>query len=429
MKKTLFSVLAAVAGLTLSCCLTGCSDNDGDIDETTEEAAEEAADNEALSTTEYIMEHFVILGDASKSPEQYDDDTESDVTLSTSDDDDASTAQDFVRYGMYGGNVEADHPTTMYYEVKDLAAAQALFQNLVPDAYADQIKASGESRSFSYTENGRQLSLSLTPGTGDNVAVITLPDAAPWNAYVTRLELRDHLTENAGSSLDKVVVGGRYLLTGVVLAARDIGDNADGELRATKTYGKGASDGPVSFLCYAKTNAGARLAYLAGGDLNNRKDENRYFIRYAKLSGQNVERKYSFPYKLNTNTCYADFNSYLPTEDEVEEFCESLKGLIDPYLDYAQEHELFYDSSDFSLFGNAYIICNFFNDNHYTGNYQFATQTKVNNKLGHRKVKYYDVKEGKFAWMNKNHTNELNIIYLVTLLPNGTIVQGTQNRE
>ena len=398
MKKSFIYVLMAAAALFTTQSLAACSDDDEDGDITDSEA--EAYSSE--STTDFIMEHIIIVDEAGDS---------------------------ILRPSFYGGMEDADHPLTRIYalDAESGETADSVFLRFIPDGMEKNITtASNGQKTFEYTEEGQTYSLVMTPGTGDVVATISLPDAAPYNKYVRTLELRNSYGENAKSLKESCLVGKKYRLRG----ARFLAADASGKITLYKTKAeKGKcprlacvfNDGATCLLFYCPpSTAGVdgEFVYRADSLVAEAQVTDDNGVAGTICSSASTDVCYDYAYAFPTpeemafihdkalraylvlahlETCFEVPEKYLVVKPEVDEDDD----------EYDEDNKILYDNCFYHL--GKYWGCNM-------SRCGFATKKTSNPIVGHKKVMYYNMYTGATGWLEKNRENSLNLIYVVSLI-------------
>jgi len=361
MKKTFLYVLMAAAALFTS-TMSSCSDDD----DTKNNEAEEAMIDDI---NQCILNNFVVLdGD-----------------------------NNLLREGLYGGYKDAADTTSFLFQVADAEAAVKFYNALMPDSLVGKVKVDGQKRTLSYTQEGKQYTMIYAPATGENIATITLPNVEGYNKYARTVQLRDHVSDNATAEefKEKYNVGENYLLYGSKLWA----SNQD-ESKAIVTD----ENSRIYYYCLSNTGKQALFVYIPeSGDMFSRRD-----VWY-----ESVDRWYPIG-NFTTNQCYdkiknGGLNEYLPTATEVKyirkEFIKQIQaGNDDDIINTSWNEFKDYINRIFS--------------HEIDKDYKVATCETKNSLFSRKQVKYIDFRSGEECWMDKNSTNELDVIY-VRIISNG----------
>ena len=377
MKKTFLYVLMAAAALTTT-TLAACSDDDDDDIDSTET---EAYDGTVGNISEYIMENVVV----------YDNNVDDAGNITLTD--------EFLRWGLYGGDVDPDDAsgTVMRYYLQDGDTYESIFRSLVPDAEETKITGTAPNLTYTYTQDGQQYTLKMTEQS-DGV-LISLPNAAPWNAKATALRLLPASDENAiDKRLTFYTTGQKYRLIIVKKAVKMFLTTIGTKKTPTVLNVNTAYDPEISLYCFGHTNSAVYFFMtLPDTDLT--------------LTDTWTEQRYVAPYKINTNMVYDYGEKFLPKSNELlfikrnlRHFCEGKRFVNnDVETDVDGMNEVYLTDYAFDVTFDTF---------------KFATCETTNSLVTHKKVMYVDFSEksdsdDELGYMRKNSSNLLRVLYYV----------------
>ncbi len=394
MKKTFFYVMMAATAL-FTTTMTSCSDDDDD--KKNNETEEAMIDD----INQSILNNFVVL------------------------DDDNNLA----RRGMYGCVKDAADSTSFICQVADAAAAVTFFNELMPDTLVNKVVVNGQKRTLSYTQEGKQYTMTYAPATDENIATITLPNVDGYNKYARTVQLRDHVSNNAMTKdqfQEQYVVGWTYSLSGVEMPVTN-NNNEETRLYYTKTENYLVEDArSPQFICFKNDGNIAYFAYFPS--FAGLKDRTDFVIdKYLYIDGYSKD-EYNVNYRLypchtlSTDECYlgsknGGYNACLPTPKELKLFQNELEHLYDRFIEINPDLE---DKKN-NVEEPGYLKTIFGN----TGgmnNYMFATNETKNGMFIRKQVKYLKMITGAdddvvwdnqgFGWAEKHHNVYLNAMYI-----------------
>ncbi|GEM_PF-2006179 len=419
MKKTFLYVMMAATAL-FTCTMTSCSDDD----DTKNNEAEEAMIDDI---NQCIMNNFLVMGTD-------------------------SLGNTVIRKGLYGVTRDAADATSFICQVADAEAAVKFFNNLMPDSMVSKVKVDGQKRTLSYTQEGKQYTMTYAPATGENIATITLPNVDIYNKYARTVQLRDHVSDNATAAEfqqqyqvgDAYQLGGcklyisapkyfaytsdkynngelysydedyfdRYMYTTNVDYAYDNDDEYDDDDDDDDDYSDDSEEPEYEinlpeayhspyYYCVYNNGTTAMFVYVPNDhDIVYRKDHLRdTFNKQMKV----------YPIeKFTTNQCYdkrkdGGLNELLPTSAE-------LKALYNNFPDFVNAYNRRFNKNLNPRSVASSLISIFDRENSLQLN--AATCETKNGLFSRKQVKYVSLASGEEEWMNKNHTNMLDVVYI-----------------
>ena len=367
MKKTfIYALMAATALCTLS--LTACSDDD-DNDIETEN------DVESVDICDYIIGHVLTVND-----------------------------NDSIFASVYCDDYDATLKTATYV-LDDGETAEDVFRDLVPDSLESKIIGTAPNLAFTFWQDNKTYTLAMEAGTGDNDAVITLPEAEPYSNHIRTLEITNHVVDNA-TNIDKYDVGQAYRLSG----ARMVTYNG-----ATKEYNIAITGGQMwtspAFYCFAKTKQSAYFFYTQSSvekDLAYLTAEEKNF-----LNAEEKDRYYIFG-ELTTNDIYSYYHGLLPHVSLFEHLQQEL--LDNSGNSFLYNYGMANHDYDIENEGVEGALKSIFGT---TRGLTFATNGTANSLFKSKRVQTYTLNDNAggehIGYVDKNHTNKVSIMYIYRL--------------